>query len=214
MINPGAEKIIAVDEKGEVLTPQRLLLKVARLYLEIAKPKKIAAPITASAGLELLADEFGAKIIWIPSDHRAMMESAAFPDIGFVGGTKGGFIFPGFQLGVDAMFVTAKILELLAITGIKLSEVTGDWDRLEMAEKEVACAWAKKGQVMRHLMAASEKSSRILIDGARLSVDDGWVLIRPDRKKALFYVLAESYSAESARELVKVYSKNIKNWQK
>jgi mannose-1-phosphate guanylyltransferase/phosphomannomutase len=214
LLNPGAEKFMAVDEEGNVVSLQKMLLKVTQLYFEIAKPKKIAAPVTASAGLEMIADEFGARIVWIPSDHQAMMEAAATEGIDFVVGTKGGFIFPGFQLGVDAMFVTVKILELLVRSGKKLSEVTGDWDRLHMAEKEVACAWGKKGQVMRALMAHSERSARIIVDGVRLSEDDGWVLIRPDRKKAFFYILAESYSEETAKELVKEYVKNIKNWQK
>ncbi len=214
LLNPGAEKIMAVDDNGEIVTLQKMLLKVTQLYFEIASPKRIAAPVTASAGLEMIADEFGADIVWIPSDHQAMMEAAATEGIDFVVGTKGGFIFPGFQQGVDAMFVTVKILELLARSGKKLSQVTGDWDRLYMAEKEVACAWGKKGQVMRSLMEFSEQSARIIVDGVRVSADDGWVLIRPDRKKASFYILAESYSEETAKELVKEFVKNIKNWQK
>lgn len=214
LLDPGAERFIAVDDTGETITTQKLLLKVTQLYCELAHPKRIAAPVTATAGLEMIAEEFGADIVWIPSDHQAMMEAASTEGIDFVGGTKGGFIFPGFQLGVDAMFGTVKIIELLSKSGQKLSQVTGDWDRLFMAEKEVACAWGKRGQVMRALMGHSEHSARIIVDGVRVSEDDGWVLVRPDRKKAMFYILAESYSEDTAKELVKEYTKNIKNWQK
>jgi mannose-1-phosphate guanylyltransferase/phosphomannomutase len=214
LLDPGAEKFITVDDKGDIISTQKMLLKVVQLYCEVAHPKKIAAPVTATAGLEMIADEYGAEIIWIPADHQSMMEAASTDGIGFVCGTKGGFIFPGFQLGVDAMFSSVKILELLSKTGMKLSQVTGDWDRLYMSEKEVACAWGKKGQVMRALMAHSERSARIIVDGVRVSEDDGWVLVRPDRKKAMFYILAESYSEDTAKELVKEYTKNIKNWQK
>jgi mannose-1-phosphate guanylyltransferase / phosphomannomutase len=214
LLNPGAEKFMAVDENGDIISIQKMLMKVTQLYCEIAKPKKIAAPVTATAGLEMIADEFGARIIWIPSDHQAMMEAASIEGIEFIVGTKGGYIFPGFQLGVDAMFVTVKILELLAQSGKKISEVTGDWDRLYMAEKDVACSWGKRGQVMRSLMAYSEKAARIIVDGVRVSENDGWVLVRPDRKKASFYILAESYSEDTAKELVKEYIKNLKNWQK
>jgi mannose-1-phosphate guanylyltransferase/phosphomannomutase len=159
MLNPGSEKFMAVDEKGATVSLQKMLLKVTQLQFEAARPRKIAAPVTASAGLEMIAEEFGAKIVWISSDHQAMMEAGSSEEIDFVVGTKGGFIFPGFQLGVDAMFVIVKILELLAKTGKKLSQVTGDWDRLYMAEKDVACPMAKRGQVMRSLMAYSEKSA-------------------------------------------------------
>ncbi|OGC90375.1 MAG: hypothetical protein A2W25_02145 [candidate division Zixibacteria bacterium RBG_16_53_22] len=214
LLNPGAEKFMTVDENGDIIGIQKMLLKVTQLYCEVAHPKKIAAPVTASAGLEMIADEFGAKILWISSDHQAMMEAGSRSDIDFVVGTKGGFVFPGFQLGVDAMFVVVKIMELLARSGKKLSQVTGDWDRLYMAEKDVACPLAKRGQVMRSLMEHSERAARIIVDGVRVSEDDGWVLVRPDRKKAQFYILAESYSEETAKDLVKEYVKNIKNWQK
>ena len=214
LLNPGAEKFVAVDENGDIVVPQKMLLKVTQLFCEVAKPKKIAAPVTASAGLEMIADEFGAKIVWISSDHQAMMEAGSSEGIDFVVGTKSGFIFPGFQLAVDSMFVIVKILELLAKTGKKLSKVTGDWDRLYMSEKDVACPLSKRGQVMRALMSHSERSARIIVDGVRISDNDGWVLIRPDRKKAQFYILAESYSEETAKELVKEYVKNIKIWQK
>jgi len=214
LLNPGSEKFMAVDENGDIISLQKMLLKVTQLQCEIARPKRIAAPVSASAGLEMIGEEFGVNIEWIPSDHQAMMEAGSTPGIDFVVGTKGGFIFPGFQLGVDAMFVVVKILELLAKSGKRLSQVTGDWDRLYMAEKEVACPFAKRGQVMRSLMAHSEKSARIIVDGARVSEDDGWVLVRPDRKKAMFYILAESYSEDAAKELVKEYVKNIRNWQK
>jgi mannose-1-phosphate guanylyltransferase/phosphomannomutase len=214
LLNPGAEKFMAVDENGELISTQKMLLKVTQLFCEVAHPKKIAVPVTASAGLEMIADDFGAKIEWISADHQTMMEAGSRNDIDFVIGTKGGFIFPEFQLGVDAMFVVVKIMELLAKTGQKLSQVTGDWDRLHMSEKDVACPLAKRGQVMRSLMEHSEHTARIIVDGVRISEDDGWVLVRPDRKKAQFYILAESYSEETAKDLVKEYVKKIKNWQK
>lgn len=214
LINSGAEKIIVVDEDGETVDNQKLLLKVTQLYCDSYRPKKIAVPVNASGGINSIASEFKAKTVWIPSDHRAMMEAGALDEHIFVGGTKGGFIFPGFQLGVDAMFASVKILELLIKSGTNLGEVLGPWDKLKMVSKEVACTWGMKGQVMRNLMEYSENKERLLIDGARISVDSGWVLVRPDRKRALFQVLAESRSMDKAQEILKKYTSLIKSWQK
>ena len=83
-----------------------------------------------------------------------------------------------------------------------------------MSGKEVACSWSLKGQVMRNLMEYSENKKRLLVDGVRLIEDDYWILLRPDRKKALFHILAESKSPEKSKELVKEYSGLIKKWQK
>lgn len=214
LLDSGAEKIIAVGEKGEVISPQKMLLKVTQLYCEAAGPKKIAVPVAASSGIEMIAGDCGAKIEWIPSDHQAMMEAAISGKSVFVGGTKGGFLFPGFQLGVDAMFATAKIFELLVGSGRKIGSITGPWDKLVMVEKSVACSWGKRGQVMRSLMRHSERFDRILVDGARFSENGGWVLVRPDRKRAQFFVQAESDNSETAKELARQYVKHIKSWQK
>ena len=214
LLNSGAEKIIVVSEKGEVIGPQKLLLKVTQLYCEAASPGKIAVPVAASSGIEMIARDCGAKIEWIPSDHQAMMEAGISGKSVFVGGTKGGFLFPGFQLGVDAMFATVKIFELLIGAGRKIGSITGPWDKLVMVEKSVACSWGKKGQVMRSLMRHSEGFDRILVDGARFSENGGWVLVRPDRKHAQFFVQAESDNSETAKELARQYVKYIKSWQK
>jgi len=214
LLNSAAEKIVIVDERGETVGHQSAMLRVAHLYCKQYKPREIIVPVTASAGIALIASEFRCKLRWIPSEHQSMMEAAASTDSVFVGGTKGGFIFPGFQLGVDAMFATVKIFELLVASGKKIGELTGPWEDFHIITKEAACSWGKKGKVMRSLMSHSEKSERILVDGARITEDSGWVLVRPDRQKAQFLVQAESESPAAARELAKKYAKLIKLWQK
>ena len=214
LLNSAAEKIVIVDEKGDTIDHQSAMLKVAQLYCNLYKPKEIAVPVSASIGIAKIAEKFRSKLRWIPSEHQAMMEAAASSDSIFVGGTKGGFIFPGFQLGVDAMFATVKIFELLIASKENIGTFTGPWDKYNMASKEVACSWGKKGQVRRSLMNHSEKMERILVDGARIAENGGWVLVRPDRVKAQFFIQAESDSAATSRELVKKYVKLIKSWQK
>ncbi|UCC80103.1 MAG: NTP transferase domain-containing protein [Candidatus Zixiibacteriota bacterium] len=214
LLNSAAEKIRVVDEKGEAVSDQKLLLKVTRLYCDAFRPKKVAFPITSSAAVQQIASDYKAKLIWIPGDHQAMMDAASSNRNIFVGGTKGGFIFPGFQLGVDAMFAVIKILELMIKNKTDIGKVKGPWDQLFMSGKEVACSWSLKGQVMRRLMEFSENKKRLLIDGVRIVEDDYWILVRPDRKKALFHILAESESLEKSKELVKEFSSLIKKWQK
>jgi len=214
LLNSAAEKIRVVNKKGEAIDSQKLLMIVTQLYCGAYKPKKIAVPVSSSAAIETIASNYKAKLIWIPSDHQAMMDAAASNAGIFVGGTKGGFIFPGFQLGVDAMFAVVKILELLIKNETDIGDVRGPWEGLHMFGKEVACSWGLKGKVMRNLMEYSEQKKRLLIDGVRLIEDSSWILLRPDRKKALFHILAESKTPEKSKELVKEYSGLIKKWQK
>jgi mannose-1-phosphate guanylyltransferase/phosphomannomutase len=214
LLNSGAEKMRGVDEKGREISLQKALLKVTQMYCHTVKPEKLAVPVTASAGIEIIAKKYGAKVIWMPSDHQAMMEASARNNSIFVGGTKGGFIFPGFQLGVDAMFAVVKILEMLVACGRKPSSITGEWDKLKMSRKEVPCAWGLKGRVMRSLMEYTDGEKRVLLDGVKIIGKNEWIVIRPDRRRAQFLIQSESLSKARSSELTKKYSKLVKSWQK
>jgi phosphomannomutase len=149
------------------------------------------------------------------------MDAISNLKVDFVGGTKGGFIFPGFQLGADAMYNLAKILELLsknggATSGPKkrsLVELRTELDKYHMARKMVSCSWRKKGQVMRELLKFTEDCERELIDGVRVLNHNSWVLVVPDRRKATFHILAESIDAGQAEKLVEKYAVKVAEWQ-
>jgi mannose-1-phosphate guanylyltransferase/phosphomannomutase len=221
LFDPGAEKLTVVDEEGQSISPDLLLLMVTSLFLGTFQARRIAVPVVASMGVERIASEYGVKVIRVRNDHLAMMDAIFSLQVDFVGGTKGGFIFPGFQLGADAMFNLAKILELLS-KGRKpgsesrkasLSQLRKELDRYYMVRRMVTCSWRKKGQVMRELLKHTEDCRRELIDGVRVLNHDSWVLVMPDRKKSAFHILAESTIAGQAEKLVENYAQKVSEWQ-
>lgn len=213
LIGPGAEKLVVFDEQGRLIDNQTLLLKVMSLYLRLNKCKKVAVPVVASAGVETIADEFGVELVRIADNHLAMMDALHKGGFDFVGGTKGGFIFPGFQIGGDAMFAVAKILEIMVLTGKHLGDVKGRWQHLKMVEREVPCGWNKKGLVMRRLMEYTARKKRVLVDGVRFQENGSFMTIKPDRYKATFLVQAESRSEDRAKNTAKEFAVRIKQWQ-
>jgi len=213
LLDAGAEKIRAVDEKGEPIDNDLLLSIVTSLFLSSYPAKKIAVPVVASMGVEAIASEYGVRVIRVRNDHLAMMDAVTSLGVDFVGGTKGGFIFPGFQSGADAMFDVVKILELMAKNNRKLGEVGQEVDKYHLLRKNVPCPWSKKGEVMRKLMEFTQQRNRELIDGVRVLNDDSWVLVAPDRQKASFYVLAESEKKSTAQKQLQEYADRVAEWQ-
>lgn len=213
LLDAGAEKIWAVDEKGKPISHDLLLLIVTSLFLSSYPAKKIAVPVVASMGVERIASEYGVKVLRVRNDHLAMMDAISSLGVDFVGGTKGGFIFPGFQLGADAMFDVVKILELMAKNSKKLGEVRHEVDNYFLLKKNVPCPWSKKGEVMRKLMKFTEERKRELIDGVRVLDQDSWVLLAPDRQKASFFILAESERKSIAQKQLQEYAEKVSEWQ-
>jgi mannose-1-phosphate guanylyltransferase/phosphomannomutase len=212
-INPAAEKLTIVDENGVPLDDQTLLLLVTGLFLESNKAQRIAVPVGASMGVEDIAARQNVHVIRVGGDHQAMMQARRAEGVSFVGGTRGGFIFPGFQTGADAIFSTVRILEMLARTRSRIGELRKKYDHYIRQNVAVPCPWAKKGTVMRRLNTETVSQERVLVDGALIKDPSGWVLISPDRLRASFNVQAESTSAKNTASLLKRYSELVTKWQ-
>jgi mannose-1-phosphate guanylyltransferase/phosphomannomutase len=95
-----------------------------------------------------------------------------------------------------------------------LSELRTKYSDFIMLAESVPCNWNKKGQVMRSLIQKTSAEKRQLIDGVRVLRDDSWVLVTPDRDKALFHIYAESRSSDRARALVSEFRQAIDAMQK
>lgn len=218
MLNPGAERIWVVDEKGRLISNGRLLSVVLKLFLEANhdKVRKIAVPVTASLEVEMIASEYNVEVVRTRNSHYAMMEAVLKdPEIKFVGGTRGGFIFPEFLFASDGMFAISKILELMSITGMKIGEVEQSLPRLFLKQRTMPCPRDLKGKVMRIATLETEQYKRQLIDGVKIFLDDlTWVLILPDNRRSELHIFAESDNEKKVDELIQTYSAKIENWLK
>jgi mannose-1-phosphate guanylyltransferase/phosphomannomutase len=214
MFDPGAEKIFVVDEDGKFIDEDRLLSLVTKLFA-VAEPnaKSIAVPFSASREIDLIAKEHKLLVTRTKSTHQALMDAAYENKYDFVGGTKGGFIFPKFLFASDAMFSVAKILEMTAKTGLTLSTLDKTIPRLCMVKKNLDCPWSQKGSVMRKLIELTKNERREMVDGIKIHYKDGtWVHLLPDKERPLFHVNAESSDRELANSIAESFESKITSW--
>jgi mannose-1-phosphate guanylyltransferase/phosphomannomutase len=146
-----------------------------------------------------------------------MMEAASTKGVRFVGGTKGGFIFPDFFFATDAMFAVAKVLEMVALSGTNLGALDAEVPRLARSSRTVNCSWEYKGKVMRKIMSSSDGRRRDLVDGVKIHFDDpapgSSVLLVPDKERPLFHVDAEARDTETATRLADEYERHVMRWR-
>jgi mannose-1-phosphate guanylyltransferase/phosphomannomutase len=136
------------------------------------------------------------------------------PELAFVGGTRGGFIFPEFSFATDALFSIVKILEMMAITGETLGTLDASLEELHRLQRDVACEWDAKGRVMRHAMRDSEGQTRQLIDGIKILFDArNWVLLLPSKDSPQFHIYVEAESHERAYAIADEYEAKVVRWR-
>lgn len=219
LMDASAEQLSVVDENGNIITADRMLSLFVKLVgLTMKDVKTIAVPVSASGEIDIIAQTLGLKVVRTRDSHLAMMDAASNKEVKFVGGTRGGYIFNDFLFAVDAMFATAKLLELMARSGKRIGELDGETPRLYAVKRSVACPWNAKGKVMRRIMEDTEKMPRDLIEGVKVYPqkinNHTSVFFNPDRTRALFYVQAESADATVAHRLAEDYEKKILDWIK
>ena len=69
------------------------------------------------------------EVVYTRNNHSAMMDATNDKEVAFVGGTRGGFIFPEFLFSIDGMYAVAKIMEMVAHTGKTLGQLNKELPR-------------------------------------------------------------------------------------
>ena len=215
-VEPGAEKISLIDERGRWYTPSRLLTIVTKLFLETNRdkePYKIGISIVANNEVDIIAKEYNVEVVRVKNSHSDMMEATRPEDMLFVGGVWGGYIFSEFLFASDGMYSVGKILEMLAKTGVKISQLDESLPRRHQHIINVNCPWEYKGSVMRKAMEYSENMDRQLVEGVKIFKGNDSVLLLPSKELGSFQVIAEADTEENAIEAAKEYSALVEKWR-
>lgn len=216
MIDAGGEKIWLSTAEGNLLDGDRFLVLVLKMFLIATDGvKKIAVPVRASGEIDLVAKEFGVEVVRLTDTHYSMMMACDDKDVSFVGGIRGGFLFPEFLYATDGMFSVAKILELIAVTNSSIDELDKNTPRLFMIKENIICSKEEKGTIMRRFMEDTIQYKQELLDGVRIFVDNcSTVLCIPDKDRNLVHLNVESSSEKKAKKLMNEFKNLIESYVK
>jgi mannose-1-phosphate guanylyltransferase / phosphomannomutase len=212
-IGPSGERVIMVDETGEVLADPEALTVLAALLCRAEQRGSLVLPMAAPGVVEELVQETGLSIKRTKSDGRSLVEAAQERQVLFAASMDGRFAFPGFQANFDALFTVAKTLELLAQTGQKLGKLRRQLPKRAYRQLEVPCSWDYKGGIMRKMSEDSVDLEVSFIDGVKVERDGGWVLVLPDQARPVVHIITEALDAAQADALAELYQRKIVAWK-
>ena len=214
LLDNGAEKVFLIDERGKIMSNDTAMLVMAYLVMTVYKTGTIAVPVTVSSVIDELAQKFNFKIIRTGTSPRNIMKAAKEKDVIFVADCNGGFIFPEFQNSFDAMYAVGNLIEMLSQTDFTISKIRREIPSFDVLHKVIPCSWDKKGQTMRNAIEYTKDKKIELIDGVKIFLDNGWVLLLPDPDEAYFHIWAEAKDNTTAQGFIDIYTDKIREWQK
>jgi mannose-1-phosphate guanylyltransferase/phosphomannomutase len=214
ILEPGAERMYLVDEKGdEIPLEKALLLFVKLVSREGQKGQKIALPLTVTQLAEEIAAPYGVAIERTKVSLPALMDASTAPGVVFAGTMSGGYIFPQFLPGFDAIMSFGKLLELLAPHAQTLSEQITELPTSTLVHKTVGCPWSLKGTVMRTVTERLQRDGKgdiSLLDGIKVFQNGGWAQILPDADEAVFHIYAEGSNPLESEKMADRFVRQVR----
>lgn len=200
-LSPSGERLALIDDQGRSASDQRVLVLFAALAGRHAKAHEIAVPITATAAVDTVCAQYGTVVRRTRSGSRALMEAAVAGGLTLVADGHGGFGFPEFHPGLDALFATGMLIRWLGQEGRPLSALLDEMPEPAIRTETVPCPWQAKGLLMRRLVEATAGERATLLDGVKLHRDGAWVAVLPDAHRPLVHLYAEPAEGEGGRLL-------------
>ena len=204
MVSATAERITFIDDEGTVLTPYESFGVLVSWWIQ-NHPGIVLAPATTPQWIASLIGELGGSFTPTSGEASAVLRGSAGPNICLAADGEGGFIWPHFLRAFDAMYTLVKLLEMRAVFQTPLSQMRRSLPKSTYITATEFCPWEDKGRVMRRLLEGHEGRNLDLVDGLKVFVEGGFVLVRPDPDEPAYHVVASVADEATGRRLVDQY---------
>jgi len=123
------------------------------------------------------------------------------------GEENGGIFYDPHQSVRDAAMATALILDIMAKSGKKLSELLGELPRYFIEKSKVECPEEQKAKILEKLVELAKGLDMNTTDGMKIWFKDkSAILVRPSGTEPIYRLYAEANNQEKALKLVEDYS--------
>jgi len=197
-----------VDETGEMLSGDEALVLMSEIMLHLS-PGPIAVPLSSSGLIDNIADKHAQKALRLRTEPRSLMEAVGAGQAIFAGNDAGEFVTSRQLPFPDGLLAAGKIIEYLAITGKRINEIKREIYQPRLAKGVVLVPWNERGRIMRRLAMDFGEQKVESLEGIKLLVDGGWVLINPSTDEPVFEIVAESTNVQNAATILKDFQDKV-----
>jgi len=209
-----ADRLGVVDEKGEIVWGDRVLIVLARALLAERPGATVISEVKASRLFFSEVERAGGRPVMSPTGHSIIKERMAREDAMLAGEMSGHIFYRDRYYGFDdALYASLRLLEVLAEAGRPMSALTADlprvWSTPEIREE---CTEEQKFalvDIVRRRLA-DEGMDVIDIDGVRVEFPDGWGLLRASNTQPVLVMRFEAESPEALERYERMIRRHLR----
>jgi phosphomannomutase/phosphoglucomutase len=197
-----ADRIGLIDSEGRFILGDEMMALISQDIVGQQPGAKIIGDVKCSDRFYEFVRELGGQPIMWKTGHSLIKEKVKIEKAPFGGELSGHIFFADRNYGYDdALYAGLRIIEILAKTGKKVSELLKKLPTSHCTpEIRIDTTEEKKHTIVARLKhefaAASGEYKTNLIDGIRVSFPDGWALARASNTQPVLVLRFESNSKE------------------
>lgn len=213
-----ADRIGVIDDTGRFLHPNDILVL---LYYYLVKYKGWKGPVVRNIctthRLDCMAEEFGEKCYEVPVGFKHISAKMYATDAVIGGESSGGLTVRGHIKGKDGIYAAALLIEMLAVTGKKMSQIAEEieerYGKIFMEERDYKFNQEKKDRI-RKILLEEKKLPQIpyeidhvsYLDGCKVYfANGGWVTARFSGTEPLLRIFCEMPEDEAAKKVCRIF---------
>lgn len=213
-----ADRIGVIDDKGNFLHPNDILVL---LYYYLLKYKGWHGPavrnICTTHRLDRVAESFGEQCYEVPVGFKHISAKMNATDAIIGGESSGGMTVRGHIKGKDGIYASALLVEMIAVTGMKLSEIMdmirAEYGTLALEERDYRFSQEKKIAIRKQILEDKELpeipyeiANVSYLDGLKIYFSNGgWISVRFSGTEPLLRIFCEMPGKEDAAKLCEIF---------
>ena len=218
-----ADRLGIIDDTGRFLHPNEILVL---LYYYLKKFKgwrgAVVRNICTTHVLDRVAEDFGEKCYEVPVGFKHISAKMNETDAVIGGESSGGLTVRGHIKGKDGIYAAMLLVEMIAVSGKKLSEIIADiesqYGLIAMEERDYRFNQERKAEIQKMLLTDKklpslpfEMEKVSYLDGSKVYFKNGgWVIARFSGTEPLLRIFCEMPSPKDAANICGIYERFLK----
>jgi phosphomannomutase / phosphoglucomutase len=202
-----ADRSIFVDETGQIHMGDKSFGVVLKQYLLENPGAQIVTPVSSSTLIKDIAYAHKGTIVWTKVGSVTVSQKMKEIKAKLGGEENGGVFYGPHQAVRDGAMTTALMLDIMAKTGKKFSQLVAEQPQYFIEKGKIECPEEKKLSVLEKLLEQTKGLNTNTLDGVKIWFPDkSAVLVRPSGTEPAYRMYAEAKTQQRALQLVKEYT--------
>ncbi|MFA4986594.1 MAG: phosphoglucosamine mutase, partial [Candidatus Brocadiia bacterium] len=199
--DPDADRLAVIAADGTYIGEEMTLALATDNVLSTRKGT-VVINLSTTKTIEDIAARYDCKTLRVPVGEVNVSEKMMEVQSPIGGEGNGGVIDPRVHYGRDSLIALALILEMMALRAKDLKTIVDGYPRYYMVKDKISASRSRGLRAVKRMREEYARMPADVTDGVRITLDDGWVHVRPSNTEPIVRIIAEAGEPKRAQDIV------------